>query len=109
MRDFVDVQVPPSPGSLMRCARVARPGLFRLARRDCELYSVQIVGGGTFTRVKMLSGSFRDLWEQPSSFTGSFGLSAASENGLFCEIHALDEASSPNLTINWRERDRKTV
>ena len=106
---IVDIMVEAHPRSLMRSARVSRPGVFRLARRDCELYSVQIVGGGTFTRVRMMAGSWRPIWEQPSSFTGSFWLSAGCEDGLLCEIHALDEVSSPNLTINWRERDRKTV
>lgn len=109
MREFVDVRVAASPSSLMRCARVSRPGLFRLSRRSCELYSVQIVGSGTFTRIKMMTGTMRDLWEQISTFTGSFWLSAASEEGLFCEIHALNEVSSPNLTINWREPDRQIV
>lgn len=109
MREFVDIRVAASPSSLMRAARVSRPGLFRLSRRDCELYSVQIVGGGTFTRIKMMTGTMRVIWEQISTFTGSFWLSASSENGLFCEIHALDEASSPNLTVNWRERDRVLV
>lgn len=91
----------------MRCARIHRPGSFRLARRDAELYSVQIVGGGTFTRIRLLTGAGREIFEQPSSFTGSFWLSAGCEDGLVCEIHARDEASSPNLTINWREPDRR--
>lgn len=106
---MIDVYVEASPSTLMRCARVSRPGLFRLARRDCELYSVQIVGGGTFTRVKMVAGSGREIWEMPSSFTGSFWLSAGCEEGLMCEVHARDEVSCPNLTINWRETDRRTV
>ena len=107
--DMIDVRVAPSPSTLMRCARVARPGSFRLARRDCELYSVQIVGGGTWTRIRCLSGTGRTIWEQPSSFTGSFWLSAACEDGLVVEVHARDEVSCPNLTINWRERDRQVV
>lgn len=109
MIEPIDIRVAASPSSLMRCARVSRPGLFRLARRDCELYSVQIVGSGTFTRIKMMTGTRRNLWEQVSTFTGSFWLSAFSEEGLLCEIHALNEASSPNLTLNWRERDRALV
>lgn len=106
---MIDVYVTPSPSSLMRCARVARPGRFRLARRACELYSVQIVGGGTFTRVRASTGSGRHVWEMPSSFTGSFWLSGGLEDGLIVEIHATDEVSCPNLTVNWREQDRRVV
>ncbi len=109
MLDIVDIFASPSPSSLMRCARVARPGAFRLARRSCELYSVQIVGGGTWTRIRLLSGSLRPLWEQPSSFTGSFWLSCGSEHGLIVQLSAKDEVSCPNLTINWRESDRRVV
>lgn len=106
---MIDVYVSPSPSSLMRCARVSRPGSFRLARRACELYSVQIVGGGTFTRVRARAGSGREVWEMPSSFTGSFWLSAGLEDGLIVEVHARDEASCPNLTVNWREPTREVV
>lgn len=49
------------------------------------------------------------LWEQPSAFTGSFWLSLGSEDGLICHIWARDIASCPNLTVNWREPDRRLV
>lgn len=88
---------------------MARPGMFRLARRSCELYSVQIVGGGTWTRIRCLTGAMREVWEQPSAFTGSFWLSAACEDGLIVEVSAMDEPSCPNLTINWREPTREVV
>lgn len=109
MTDVTDIYVEPSPSSLMRCARVARPGAFRLSRRDCELYSIQIVGGGTWTRIRLMDGNWRVVWEQPSAFTGSFWLSAACSDGLICEVHARDETSCPNLTLNWRERTRQVV
>jgi hypothetical protein len=45
----------------------------------------------------------------PSAFTGSFWLSAGAADELVCEIHARDEQSAPNLTVNWREPTRDIV
>jgi len=103
----VDVFAPAAPGSLMRTAKVDQVGRFRLARRSCELYSVQIVSGGAWARCRVTNGLGRALWEQPSSFTGSFWLSAGAIGGLIVEVSAIDRGA--NLTINWREPDGKIV
>jgi hypothetical protein len=106
MSDLVDVHVPAAPGSLMRSHVIDRPGRFRLARRDCELYSVQILNAGDWARAKCLAGSGRGIWYQPSTFTGSFWLSAGCEEGLIFELFALNCGI---FAINWREPDRKVV
>lgn len=85
------------------------PGLFRLARRWCELYSVQIVGSGTWSRIRCLDGNLVPKFEQISTFTGSFWLSAGCEGGLIVEVYSKYVADCPNLTINWREKDRGEV
>ena len=46
MPDLVDVYAPAAPGSLTRSHSVHGVGRFRLARRDAELYSVQIISAG---------------------------------------------------------------
>lgn len=89
----------------MRALQVRGNGLFRLARRSCELYSVQIVSSGSWGRARVIDGNGRTLWFQPSTFTGSFWLSAGAENGLIAELSG-DEV---NLTINWREPDQRIV
>ena len=107
MRDLIDIFAPSAPGSLMRSHRVDDLGLFRLARRSCELYSVEIVSAGAWARVRVMNGLKRVLWYQPSCFTGSFWLSACADEGLIVEIGSQDRA--PNLTINWREKDQEMV
>lgn len=100
-----EIYAPAAPGSLMRTICVEGPGLFRLSRRDCELYSVQIVSAGAWGRARVTNGKGRKLWEQPSTFTGSFWLSAGAEAGLLVELYG----DGTNLTLNWREPDREMV
>jgi len=88
----------------MRSLKIGRPGIWRLARRDCELYSVQILSAGAFGAVRVLNGQDRVLFHQPSTFTGSFWLGAGAEGGLVVELYSIDMA--PNLTINWRVASR---
>lgn len=103
------MHAPAAPGSLMRSLRLGghKPGLYRLARRGCELYSVQILSGGSWGRIKVMDGHERELWAQPSTFTGSFWLGAWADGGLLVEVSSRDYA--PNLTINWREQDQRLV
>ena len=107
MNELVEIYSPSAPGSLMRAARVDEKGLFRLARRSCELYSVQIVSAGAWARLRVMDGLRRVLWYQPSCFTGSFWLGAGAIDGLIVEIGSQDRA--PNLTINWREPNAELV
>lgn len=104
--DIHDVLAPPAPGSLMRAYSLEASGLWRLARRTCELYSVQILCAGAWGRIKVFNGQGRGLWHQPSTFTGSFWLSAEARDGLIVEMSS-DEA--PNITINWREPDMQVI
>lgn len=96
-----------APGSLSRSHKIERAGRFQLARRDAELYSVQIVSAGAWGRGRVTDGNGRPLWLQPSMFTGSFWLAAGAMNGIIVEVDARDAAC--NLTINWREPDRELV
>ena len=91
----------------MRALKVDRVGRFRLARRTCELYSVQILSGGAWGRIRLTDGHDRELWEQPSTFTGSFWLSAGALGGLIVEVASIDRGA--NLTVNWREPDGEIV
>lgn len=107
MLNVVDLYTPAAPGSLTRSRSLHAIGLFRLARRSAELYSVQIISAGAWARIKVRDGTGRELFHQPSSFTGSFWLGGGAEDGIVVEVHARD--SGPNLTINWREPDRERV
>jgi hypothetical protein len=98
---MIDLYAPAAPGSLMRSLKVDQVGTFRLARRDCELYSVQIVSSGAWGRWRVSDGLGRELIEQPSTFTGSFVLNAGALGGLIVEVASRDIGA--NLTVNWRE------
>lgn len=109
-----DIYAPAAPGSLMRSMRLTMSGLWRLARRDAELYSVQIVSAGSWARARVLNAAHDPiwpspdmeemLWYQPSTFTGSFWLGGAARGGLLVEISSNLPYEACNLTINWRER-----
>ena len=103
----IDLYAPCAPGSNMRSLKVDRVGRWRLSRRDCELYSVQIVSSGAWGRIRVSDGQERPLFEQPSCFTGSFWLSAGALDGLIVEVASLDAGA--NLTINFRESDGELV
>lgn len=103
-----DVWGRPAPGSLMRSIRIGTPGIFRLARRDCELYSVMITSSGAWGRARLFDAEGNNIWFQPSTFTGSFVLNAGAFGGLLAELYSQDPFAAW-LTINWRERDRNVV
>lgn len=105
--DLVEIMTPAAPGSLMRAVKLDQPGIFRLARRDCELYSVLILCAGSWGRIRITNGKGRAIFLQPSTFTGSFPLGAHMEGGMIVEIHSVD--NGPELNINWREADRELV
>lgn len=106
MIGIVDLFTPAAPGSLMRSCQVMGRGRFRLARRDAELYSVQIVSSGAWGRVRVMNADGDTLWMQPSTFTGSFWLSGFAAGGIIVESSANQDGDAINLTINWRERGR---
>jgi hypothetical protein len=103
----IDLYAPPAPGSLMRSIRLSRSGLWRLARRTCELYSVMIVSAGSWGRFQCSDAAGNSKFIQPSTFTGSFWLGGCCEGGLIVELDARDCAT--NLTVNWREPDARMV
>ena len=107
MRPLEQVYAASAPGSLSRSHKIDRAGRFQLSRRDSELYSVQIVGSGAWGRMVVFDGNGRQIFMQPSMFTGSFWLGAGAMNGIIVEVDARDAAC--NLTINWREPDRNLV
>jgi hypothetical protein len=98
-----DIYAATAPGSLMRSAVVDQLGITRFARRSCELYSVQILSAGAWIRARILTGTGRPLWFQPSTFTGSFVLMAGAEDGLLLEMGGRDRGAT--IMLNWREPD----
>lgn len=107
MTTITDILGRPSPGSLMRSAVISSRGVFRLARRDAELYSVMIMREQGSARVYDAEGN--TLWYQPSVFTGSFVIMGHAVGGLYVHIHSLDERSTPTLSFNWREQDQEMI
>lgn len=104
-----DVITPPAPGSLMRSTWLTRAGVYRLARRDAELYSVLISSSGAWGRFSVSNGLGRPLFFMPSPFTGSFWLSAHAEGGIVVELAAMNPSDAADVTIAWRERDQKLI
>jgi len=100
--DLVDIHVPCFPGSLTRSAQLYGTGRFRISRRTCELYSVQILSAGSFGRARVTDGTGRAIWYQPSTFTGSFQLGAGCVDGIIAELYA---SEGINFTLNFREAD----
>ncbi len=100
---MIDVLTRPAPGSLMRSVRIYKPGEYRICRRDCELYSVMIVSSGSWGRARIKDAENRNLWQQPSTFTGSFVLQAGAFGALIVEMACFSPYDAPNLTVNWRE------
>lgn len=109
-REIIDEYVACAPGSLMRSVPIERLGLTRVCRRVCELYSVQVTANGSFVRARVLTGSGRPLWYQPSTFTGSFVLMGGvgeDEPGLILEMAGRDRGAT--ISLNWREPDTRMV
>lgn len=89
----------------MRSVCINRAGRTRVARRTCEFYSIIFGQTGT-ARVIVRGGDGVDLFDLPSSKDGSFVMGANAPDGLEIEMYGYPV---PNITINWREPDRKIV
>ena len=98
-------KVPTSKGSLTRAISLGLPGVYRVSRRDASLYSVQIFSGGGWARVKVMTGTGREVFEQVSCFSGSFWLGLGCEEGIIVELSSDDRV--PTIAVNWREADQK--
>jgi len=107
LRPDRDIYAACAPGSLMRSATVDDLGITRFARRSCELYSVQVLSAGAWIRARVLTGTGRLLWFQPSAFTGSFVLMAGAEDGLMLEMGGLNRGAT--IMLNWRESDARII
>jgi hypothetical protein len=89
----------------MRSAMIMSAGKFRLSRRPCELYSVEIMNPGAWPRYIIRESTGRMAWYEPSAFTGSFVHGGGMED-LVVEIYS---SSTPLACVNWRELDREIV
>lgn len=105
--EIIDVKVPAPSRSLTRAIQLWHKGLFRISRRDAELYSVQITSAGAWARIRIWNGLGRLIFHQNSTFTGSFVLNGGAEAGIIVGLEAMDIA--PNVMINFRERDNKLI
>jgi hypothetical protein len=105
--DVLDIIVPATPGSLMRATQLWQKGYFRVSRRDCEVYSIQITSSGSWAALYIYNGLGRILFHMDSAFTGSFWLSAGAEEGLIVHLHS--RATPPTITVNFREKDLKLL
>lgn len=99
---IIDLYGRPVPGSLMQAVSIGKTGTYRIARRDAELYSVQICSAGAWGSAKIFDAEGNDMWFQPSAFTGSFVINGHAVGGLLARIYSND-SFAPNLTINFRE------
>ena len=109
MRTVRDIYTPPTPGTLMRMVSLHKSGLYRLARRDAEFYSILIVGQGAWAKIRVMTGAGRPAFEMPSAFSGSFYLQAGCEDGILVHLHAMEQGDSLNVSIQWREQDNNAT
>lgn len=85
----------------MRAIQLHEVGKFRVSRRDAELYSIQITSAGAWGRIRVYNGCGRLIFNLPSTFPGSFWLSAGMEEGI---IVCLDsKTAAPTVSVNFRE------
>lgn len=97
----VDVEVPHTPGSLMQSAYLDTVGRWRIARKNAELYSVQITSAGAWAQLIVANGRGRTLFHMPSTFTGSFWLGAGADDGIVVTL--VSQTMAPIVTVNFRE------
>lgn len=106
--DAIDLYTPALAGANMRSRKISESGLFRLARRTCSLYSIEIKASGSWGRILIFDE--KELWKffQPSTFTGSFVLEGCCYDGLY--VHSKSgPGTDALLTINWRELDGQLI
>ena len=99
--EIKEIHAPASPHMLFRAHQIRESGLFRLSRRDCEFYSIQIQAGGGWGRIAVYDGNGLLKFYQPSTFTGSFKPEAGCEGGLI--IYAYGAEVPAFITMIWRE------
>lgn len=68
-----------------------------------------VAGPGIWGRLSIRDQEGKPLFIMPSTFTGSFWVSAGARAGIIVELH--NNCPTPNfsLTLNWRERDQRMV
>jgi len=98
----------PSPRSLKRIRMFWTSGMFRVARRDCSLYSVEVANCGAWGRLRIFTGTGRIVFDMPSLFTGSFPLEGFCEGGLICHI-ACGPGSDILMSVTFTEPDTDQV
>jgi hypothetical protein len=103
-----DVVVAPHPGSLLRAAVLDRPGVYRLARRSCQLDTVFLGNLGSWAQCTIYTGAWRPVLHLPTMVTGTFKLGGYCERGLLTRISARSGAS-PLVSVSWREPDQAVV
>jgi hypothetical protein len=104
-----DLYTPSLPGMLMRSLLVRESGLFRLARRTCSLFSVEIKALGSWGRILLFDEHENLIFYQPSTFTGSFVIDGCAFDGLYLLSDCGNGKTDALLTINWREADAAMV
>ena len=101
---MIELYPPAARGALMRSCIITERGVFRLSRRDCEVYSIMIVRNA-WGRARLSNANGDGIWYQPSLFAGSFWLNASATGGLIFN----NSSDQGEFQINFREQDRKTV
>lgn len=105
---FEEVFAPAAPGSLKRGASISESGVFRLARRTSEFYSILVPNPGAWASLEVRDGYNRPVWRMPTTFTGSFVSGIELEGGVIVE--AFERRGVPaQFTVSWREPDQLMV
>ena len=105
-----DIKAPSAPNALTRMHVIDTPGTYRLSRRDCELYAVNIIRSGMASRIGLYTGKLRGVFSLPAGSapgfcSDSFPIGGFCEDGLY--VQAL--GGMPLFGVIWREKDLQTV
>lgn len=107
-----EVRAPSAPNSLTRSHVIDTPGVYHLARRDCELYCVNVIRSGMSSRIRVYDGLFRPLFSLPAGSapgfcSDSFPIGGFCEKGMYVTSHS--RSTFPLFGVTWREKDLQLV
>lgn len=105
-----EVKAPSAPNSLTRMHVIDAQGTYRLSRRDCELYTVNVIRSGMASRIELYTGDLRGVFSLPAGSSPGF-CSDSFPLGGFCErgLYVRCSGGAPLFAVTWREKDLQTV
>lgn len=109
MVELIDIHAPAARSTNARTCSIRQRGIYRLARRECVLSNVLVLGPESGASISIMDGDMREVWTMPNAFYGSFGMGIGLSHGLIVHIHTAMPNDPVNMSFSWREPDREDV